>query len=1009
MNPNYCPTCQSPIAPDAPGGFCTACLLRDAEEPASTVKHAAPSIDRISAAFPQLEVLDFIGQGGMGFVYKVRQPGLDRVVALKILSPALGKDPAFEERFSREARTLGQLQHPNIVTVFEHGEEGGFFYLLMEFVDGINLRQAMAAGRFSPEQALEVVPGICDALQAAHAQGICHRDIKPENVLLDRDGRVKIVDFGIALMVGSSERNFTLTATGGALGSAAYMAPEQHERPHDIDHRADIYSLGVVFYEMLTGELPLGRFPAPSERSLVDERVDEIVLRTLEKERDLRQQSAAEVKSEISGLANGARSEKDEKKEGFRFGVPQLMVGSVGLWLGGLVLGGMGGAGQYQGLLAVGAALFAVGFLGCLWSLWEMKTGKMPLKGRRILIALTIVPMCLGVIAGLCSYSQFSGSFPRQEGGLLVGCVLILLVACPLFWLALYLGRPLKARKRNLSTGLRTTGLVLGVGFLVAGGFYAKVHDGKWPAIGGLAQFGIQYPNLTDVSDDELSAWADEAAGKYKNDYQIEVDHGHVRIRAYCRDSENQEKEYSAKELSVAHVRSFLDRFFWLVPLDSSTGVANQYWSFGGSYDAKPIRLAIALLVSLGAFLICWLGRREMLWVVGAGVVFYGVLAVVPVWGRDSDQLQLVEGAPLEFFSDSELPVPDFSTPESAVRSFHEAASLGKVETVRRGASQALRMCLDQENEWEELMRKSDRVKTLRTQMDESRGALRVQCSSRYGGSGGAWVWVVKEGGEWRVDGLNYFTDSRNFAGPFTPNRVRRSTVEWTVRPTVTDWVLNGAGEEVRLAGDMKADVKKVAGYTVLLVHVGGHPVFMVIGKEYGGFMKTMGSGGILSGSVSLGKMLDFKVPGGNKATINSRTYDLSKGRVFYLESGGAMKQFAKHPRQIGSEAVFSGMIDDIFSETSPGYVVRSLLAAATEGHLSRFRRRLSRSFLAELEKDGGGNSMGDFPKVKYVKVTRIGSKNADVLVTTKAGKKQNLTFVMVLEEGRWKMDGYGR
>ena len=121
-------------------------------------------------------MLEFIGQGGMSFVYKVRQPGLDRVVALKILSPALGEDPSFEERFSREARILGKLQHPNIVTVFEYGEEGGFFYLLMEFVDGINLRQAMAAGRFSPEQALEVVPGICDALQAAHAQGICHSE-----------------------------------------------------------------------------------------------------------------------------------------------------------------------------------------------------------------------------------------------------------------------------------------------------------------------------------------------------------------------------------------------------------------------------------------------------------------------------------------------------------------------------------------------------------------------------------------------------------------------------------------------------------------------------------------------------------------------------------------------------------------------------------------------------------------------------------------------------------------
>ncbi|MBN8457674.1 MAG: serine/threonine protein kinase [Verrucomicrobia bacterium] len=235
----------------------------------------------------------------MGFVYQARQPDLDRMVALKILSPALRKDPAFEERFAREARVLGKLKHPNIVTLHEHGESGGYFYLMMEYIDGVNLRQAMSAGRFSPEQALAIVPSICDALQTAHAQGVWHRDIKPENILLDKDGRVKIADFGIARIVGDPERNFTLTRTGGQLGSAAYMAPEQHEKPHSVDHRADIYSLGVVIYEMLTGELPLGRFPLPSQRAEVGKRIDEIVLQTLEKERELRQQSAEEVKTDV--------------------------------------------------------------------------------------------------------------------------------------------------------------------------------------------------------------------------------------------------------------------------------------------------------------------------------------------------------------------------------------------------------------------------------------------------------------------------------------------------------------------------------------------------------------------------------------------------------------------------------------------------------------------------------------------------------------------------------------
>ena len=234
MNANLCPICHSSIPGNAPGGLCPACVLRDAEIDESIGK-SAPSVHAISAAFPEFEIKEFIGQGGMGFVYRARQPGLDRTVALKILSPELGDDPTFAERFSREARALAKLNHPNIVQVFEHGEGGDFFYLLMEFVDGVNLRQAMRAGRFTPEQALAIVPGICDALQAAHAQDIWHRDIKPENILLDSTGNVKIVDFGIARIAGDPQRDFTLTATGNVLGSAAYMSPEQHEKPHDVD------------------------------------------------------------------------------------------------------------------------------------------------------------------------------------------------------------------------------------------------------------------------------------------------------------------------------------------------------------------------------------------------------------------------------------------------------------------------------------------------------------------------------------------------------------------------------------------------------------------------------------------------------------------------------------------------------------------------------------------------------------------------------------------------------
>jgi predicted Ser/Thr protein kinase len=261
-----------------------------------------PTLDEVQAASPDLQVEGEIGRGGMAVVFKARQAHLDRPIALKILAPWLAGEPGFAERFSREARVLARLNHPNIVTIHDFGQSARFFYLLMEFVDGVNLRQAMRAGRFTPDQALGLVPRICDALQYAHGEGVLHRDIKPDNILLDTKGRVKIADFGIAKLAGEAEVPSMLTRSGMHLGTPAYMAPEQMVNPGDVDHRADIYSLGVVLYEMLTGELPLGRFAAPSEKSAVDERIDEIVFRTLEKERDRRYQSAEEVKTQVEGL-----------------------------------------------------------------------------------------------------------------------------------------------------------------------------------------------------------------------------------------------------------------------------------------------------------------------------------------------------------------------------------------------------------------------------------------------------------------------------------------------------------------------------------------------------------------------------------------------------------------------------------------------------------------------------------------------------------------------------------
>jgi tRNA A-37 threonylcarbamoyl transferase component Bud32 len=276
--------------------------LRGAPEP------GPPSPAELARHFPQLDILELLGQGGMGYVYKARQKGLDRLVALKLLPQEVSDDRNFAERFAREARALARLSHPGIVTVHDSGQVGGLYYFIMEYVDGLNLRDLLnrSDGRVGSEQALQIVRSVCDALEYAHEEGVVHRDIKPENILLDTKGRVKIADFGLAKLLGAkSERATALTlhSPRRLLGTPHYMAPEQTERPLEVDHRADIYSLGVVFYEMLTGELPLGRFPLPSERVPVDARLDGIVVRALEKDPDRRYQRASDIRTAMASAA----------------------------------------------------------------------------------------------------------------------------------------------------------------------------------------------------------------------------------------------------------------------------------------------------------------------------------------------------------------------------------------------------------------------------------------------------------------------------------------------------------------------------------------------------------------------------------------------------------------------------------------------------------------------------------------------------------------------------------
>jgi serine/threonine protein kinase len=351
----HCSRCGCELPAETPDELCPACLLQAGLEGDLSDSDAAngensdprlavttpqgggfvpPDAEELAPLFPQLEVLGLLGHGGMGAVYQARQKKLDRLVALKIIRPEGAADPAFAERFMREARTLARLSHPGIVAIHDFGEvenavpgDGRQYYFVMEYVDGANLRQLMEDCKLNAEQAFEIVPQICDALQFAHDEGVVHRDIKPENILVDTKGRVKIADFGLAKLATRSPEDFTLTATHQVMGTPRYMAPEQMAGSNSVDHRADIYSLGVVLYEMLTGEVPMGQFAPPSQKAAVDARLDDVVMRALASEPERRFQQASELKSDVDQISSGAWTPKPAQPAGrpYRTGVSTIM------------------------------------------------------------------------------------------------------------------------------------------------------------------------------------------------------------------------------------------------------------------------------------------------------------------------------------------------------------------------------------------------------------------------------------------------------------------------------------------------------------------------------------------------------------------------------------------------------------------------------------------------------------------------------------------------------------
>lgn len=336
-----CANCGGEIPGDARTmGLCPKCLIsrvrlshvkvRQGSHPAGPNSGGSES-SHLAAAVPDFEILNVIGQGGMGVVYRARHRSTGALVALKAMRIDSAADPAMLERFAGEARILESLTHPHIVRACNCSRSGDYLYIVLELINGPSLRQVLRQVPLPVRESMMVGLQICNALAYAHGRGVIHRDIKPENILLrpgegatvrpglegffEEGGRAMLVDFGLARGHASDSLALSLTMPNHRMGTLDYMAPESRNTNAAVDARADLYAVGVVLYEMVTGMLPLGYFRPPSEICQTSAEVDRIIIGCLQTRPDDRYSDAGLLRTHLSAaLGLGATAPQEPRR-----------------------------------------------------------------------------------------------------------------------------------------------------------------------------------------------------------------------------------------------------------------------------------------------------------------------------------------------------------------------------------------------------------------------------------------------------------------------------------------------------------------------------------------------------------------------------------------------------------------------------------------------------------------------------------------------------------------------